>query len=74
MGKREKRVGEIWTISTCSENRCKKEERSLYFKGEKQERPPLHAVQVALMQEGGSLKGGGHHERGELSLEEETQK
>jgi hypothetical protein len=37
----------------------KNEEMSLYFKGEKQERLPLHALQVALMQEGGSLKGGG---------------
>jgi hypothetical protein len=30
----------------------------LSFKVEKQERLPLHALQVALMQEGGSLKGG----------------
>jgi hypothetical protein len=46
-----------------------------------EERPPLHAFQVSLPKEGGSLKGvggggggGGHHERGELPLGEETQK
>jgi hypothetical protein len=45
-----------------------------HFKGER-ERPPLHAFQVSLPKEGGSLKGGrGHHERGELPLGEETQK
>jgi hypothetical protein len=74
IGESKKGLGEIWAAWSCTENRCQKEERSLYFKGEKKEIPPLHALQVALMQEGGSLKGGGHHERRELSLEEKTQK
>jgi hypothetical protein len=37
----------------------KNEERGLSFKGGREERPPLHALQVSLPKEGGSLKGGG---------------
>jgi len=36
----------------------------LSFKGGRQGRPPLHALQVATMQEGAPLKGGAPHERG----------
>jgi hypothetical protein len=52
----------------------KNEERGLFFKGGREKKHPLHALQVSLPKEGGSLKGGGHHERGEHPLEEETQK
>jgi hypothetical protein len=34
------------------------EERGLSFKGERERRPPLHALQVSLPKEGGLLKGG----------------
>jgi hypothetical protein len=37
----------------------KSQERGLSFKGGREERPPLHVLQVSLPKEGGSLKGGG---------------
>jgi hypothetical protein len=66
VGESEEKIGQHGVAMKLD---VKNEEKSLSFKGGREERPPLHALQVSLPKEGGLLKGwGGYHERGELPL------
>jgi hypothetical protein len=75
MGEEQEKMGrKMGSVELLFKLDVKNVERGLSFKGGREERTPLHALQVSLPKERGSLKGEGHHERGELPLEEETQK
>jgi hypothetical protein len=58
-GKSKRKWGEKWATWVSLKLDPKNEERGLSFNGGREERPSLHALQVSLPKEGGSLKVGG---------------